>query len=75
MPAGQDSLHPPPSPPPSLVTMCFGSRTKSSEADAARSRELDKTIRADEKRLAREIKLLLLGNAFAPVPRGAGPQC
>lgn len=40
--------------------MCFGSRSKGDE-DAARSRELDKTIRADEKRLAREVKLLLLG--------------
>ncbi|EFX01247.1 g-protein alpha subunit [Grosmannia clavigera kw1407] len=41
--------------------MCFGARSKNSEVDAARSRELDKAIRADEKRLSREIKLLLLG--------------
>lgn len=41
--------------------MCFGSREKTDEVGAARSRELDKIIRADEKRLAKEVKLLLLG--------------
>ncbi len=40
--------------------MCFGSR-KGDEDGAARSRELDKVIRADEKRMAKEVKLLLLG--------------
>ncbi|RYO80611.1 hypothetical protein DL766_010056 [Monosporascus sp. MC13-8B] len=40
--------------------MCFSSR-KTEEEGAARSRELDKVIRQDEKRLAREVKLLLLG--------------
>lgn len=42
--------------------MCFGSRKKD-EADATRSRELDKIIKADEKRMAKEVKLLLLGEA------------
>lgn len=41
--------------------MCFGGRDKQDEAGAARSRELDKAIRADEKRMAKEVKLLLLG--------------
>lgn len=40
--------------------MCFGSR-KDDDEGAARSRELDKLIRADEKRMAKEVKLLLLG--------------
>lgn len=40
--------------------MCFGSRKKDEEGNA-RSRELDKVIRQDEKRMAREVKLLLLG--------------
>lgn len=40
--------------------MCFGSR-KTDEAGLAKSRELDKQIRQDEKRLAKEVKLLLLG--------------
>jgi len=41
--------------------MCFGGRGKEDEAGAARSRELDKVIRADEKRMSKEVKLLLLG--------------
>ena len=42
--------------------MCFGTRDKGQDDNgAARSRELDKTIRADEKRLSKEVKLLLLG--------------
>jgi guanine nucleotide-binding protein subunit alpha len=40
--------------------MCFGGREKD-DAGAARSRELDKVIRQDEKRMAKEVKLLLLG--------------
>jgi hypothetical protein len=49
--------------------MCFGSR-KTDEEGVSRSRELDKIIRQDEKRMAREVKLLLLGMccslAFSP---------
>lgn len=45
--------------------MCFGSRRKD-EADAMRSRELDKIIKADEKRMAKEVKLLLLGTYLCP---------
>ena len=57
--------------PNSAATMCFGSREKSDEVGAARSRELDKIIRADEKRLAKEVKLLLLGaNWCFPVATG-----
>ncbi|KAH8162412.1 hypothetical protein CIB48_g5819 [Xylaria polymorpha] len=40
--------------------MCFGSR-KTEEAGDARSRELDRVIKQDEKRMAKEVKLLLLG--------------
>ncbi|PNY23627.1 Guanine nucleotide-binding protein alpha-2 subunit [Tolypocladium capitatum] len=40
--------------------MCFGSREKNNSG-AARSRDIDRAIRQDEKRLAREVKLLLLG--------------
>ena len=44
------------------ITMCFGGREKGGdEAGAARSRELDKIIRADEKKMSKEVKLLLLG--------------
>ncbi|KAK2068316.1 hypothetical protein P8C59_002959 [Phyllachora maydis] len=41
--------------------MCFWRREKDDEPGTARSRELDKIIRADEKRMQREVKLLLLG--------------
>ena len=47
--------------------MCFGSRK--SDGGALRSRELDRMIRQDEKRMAKEVKLLLLGKQF-PI---AGP--
>lgn len=50
-----------------IVIMCFGSRKKE-EADATRSRELDKIIKADEKRMAKEVKLLLLGEAASYSP-------
>jgi guanine nucleotide-binding protein subunit alpha, other len=40
--------------------MCFGGRDKG-DVDLARSREIDKVIKQDEKRLAKEVKLLLLG--------------
>uniref|UniRef100_A0A8H7KB39 Uncharacterized protein n=1 Tax=Bionectria ochroleuca TaxID=29856 RepID=A0A8H7KB39_BIOOC len=40
--------------------MCFGSR-KDGDTGVARSREIDKQIRQDEKRMTREVKLLLLG--------------
>lgn len=47
--------------------MCFGSRNVHDEAGAARSRELDKAIRADEKRLQKEVKLLLLGMSSSDI--------
>lgn len=46
--------------------MCFGSRK--GDGDAARSREFDRMIRQDEKRMAKEVKLLLLGKESASLP-------
>lgn len=40
--------------------MCFGGRDKGDHGET-RSRELDRQIRQDEKRLSKEVKLLLLG--------------
>lgn len=54
--------------------MCFGGRDKEDADGAARSRELDKVIRADEKRMAKEVKLLLLGKALART-EGEGWTC
>jgi len=53
--------------------MCFGTRDKEDAAGAARSRELDKVIRADEKRMAKEVKLLLLGMPSTNLA-GIGPR-
>lgn len=39
---------------------CFGRRNKD-EASAERSQELDKILKADEKKMQKEVKLLLLG--------------
>jgi hypothetical protein len=50
--------------------MCFGRRDKD-DGGASRSRELDKIIRQDEKRLAKEVKLLLLGRFNMPNSRAA----
>ncbi len=41
--------------------MCFGSRK--SDSGEARSRELDRMLRQDERRMSKEVKLLLLGRS------------
>lgn len=40
--------------------MCFGNADKE-DIDTKKSREIEKQLREDQKRLAREVKLLLLG--------------
>lgn len=45
--------------------MCFRGRDKNN-GEAARSRELDRMIRQDEKRMQKEVKLLLLGKHRDP---------
>ena len=40
---------------------CTSKETSGDPAADARSREIDKALREDEKRLAKEVKLLLLG--------------
>jgi guanine nucleotide-binding protein subunit alpha len=45
--------------------MCFGGGRKSNDdEEAAKSREIDKQIRQDEKKMSREVKLLLLGKTL-----------
>lgn len=43
--------------------MCFGSGNKE-DPEAKKSKEIEKQLREDQKRLAKEVKLLLLGNAY-----------
>ena len=40
--------------------MCFGGNSKE-DPDAQKNKEIEKQIREDQKKMAREIKLLLLG--------------
>jgi guanine nucleotide-binding protein subunit alpha len=48
--------------------MCFGGSVDREDVEEAnKSREIDKLIRQDEKKMAREVKLLLLGEScYAP---------
>lgn len=42
--------------------MCFGGSGKQrDDPDARRSKEIEKQLREDEKRMAKEVKILLLG--------------
>jgi len=44
------------------ISMCFGGGSdKDDEAAAAKNRDIERIIRADEKKAAKEVKLLLLG--------------
>jgi guanine nucleotide-binding protein subunit alpha len=43
--------------------MCMGGGSDG-DADAKRSREIERLIRQDEKRMSKEVKLLLLGECW-----------
>lgn len=44
--------------------MCFGNGNKD-DPDAKKSKEIEKQLREDQKRMAKEVKLLLLGTYIA----------
>lgn len=44
--------------------MCFGNANKE-DPDAKKSREIEKQLREDQRRMAKEVKLLLLGKRAA----------
>lgn len=48
--------------------MCFGSKKEQEENDegARRNREIEKALQEDKKRVAREVKILLLGASHLP---------
>lgn len=49
--------------------MCFGGGGGGVDQEGlAKNREIEKTIKADQKKAAREVKLLLLGEQFSPFP-------
>jgi len=43
--------------------MCFGSSKKGDDAGAKKNAEIEKRIKQDQKKDAREVKVLLLGKA------------
>lgn len=51
--------------------MCFGSGSKE-DPDAKKSKEIEKQLREDQKRLAKEVKLLLLGMGHAYAAKWIG---
>lgn len=52
--------------------MCFGGGDSGVDQEAVvKNREIEKVIRADQKKAAREVKLLLLGEQNSPQP----PHC
>jgi hypothetical protein len=50
--------------------MCFGGGGGGAvdQEGLAKNREIEKTIKADQKKAAREVKLLLLGEQLPPFP-------
>jgi guanine nucleotide-binding protein subunit alpha len=54
--------------------MCFGNGNKE-DPDAKKSKDLDRQIREDQKKMAKEVKLLLLGKSSGTVSPTAGPEC
>ena len=43
--------------------MCFGGDKAGDDPDAKKSKELEKQLREDQKKMAKEVKMLLLGKA------------
>lgn len=43
--------------------MCFGSGNKE-DPEAKKNKEIEKQLREDQKKMAKEVKLLLLGEAY-----------
>ena len=43
--------------------MCFGGDKAGDDPDAKKSKEIEKQLREDQKKMAKEVKMLLLGKA------------
>ena len=44
--------------------MCFGNGGNKEDPDAKKSKEIERQLREDQKRMAKEVKLLLLGTKY-----------
>ena len=47
--------------------MCFGGDKAGDDPEAKKSKEIEKQLREDQKKMAKEVKMLLLGKAARPV--------
>lgn len=46
-----------------MAIMCFGGNNNGEDPDAKKSKEIEKQLREDQKKMAKEVKMLLLGMA------------
>ena len=51
--------------------MCFGSSSNKEDPEVKKSKEIEKQLREDQKKMAKEVKLLLLGK-IANIVRTSG---
>lgn len=49
--------------------MCFGGDKSGEDPDAKKSKEIEKQLREDQKKMAKEVKMLLLGKTALQSPR------
>lgn len=44
-----------------MASMCFGGDKNGDDPDAKKSKEIEKQLREDQKKMSKEVKMLLLG--------------
>ena len=49
-----------------MASMCFGGDKNGDDPDAKKSKEIEKQLREDQKKMSKEVKMLLLGMARPP---------
>jgi guanine nucleotide-binding protein subunit alpha len=47
-----------------MASMCFGGDKNGDDPDAKKSKEIEKQLREDQKKMSKEVKMLLLGMAL-----------
>ena len=56
-----------------MASMCFGGDKNGDDPDAKKSKEIEKQLREDQKKMSKEVKMLLLGKA-RPLCLGGSPM-
>lgn len=49
-----------------MASMCFGGDKNGDDPDAKKSKEIEKQLREDQKKMSKEVKMLLLGKTRRP---------